>query len=123
MPIQEAMGSGLPVLVPMGTGLISGYAQLMTSDNSYAIAIEDQWSDASIQKEFERGQLWHQPVLSSVRQVMRYVVEHPEEAAAKGKVAQREMQEQYSIKVIAEQVLLPQFVRIRKLLSERSAKQ
>lgn len=50
----------------------------------------------------EGGQRWAQPSVPHLRQLMRHVVTHPEDAAAKGAAARRRMQERYAPSVVAQ---------------------
>ena len=47
------------------------------------------------------GQKWAQPSLSHLRELMRYVVTHREEAKEKGRAARRHLQANFSPEIVA----------------------
>jgi len=65
------------------------------------------------------GLRWAQPSVPHLKQLMRHVVTHPQEAAAKGAAARRRMVERYSPDVIA-RLLLRELRRIEAALAARA---
>lgn len=63
------------------------------------------------------GHRWAQPSVPQLQRLMRHVVEHRQEAAARGRAARRRMVERYAPDVVAEQVA-QQLRRIELLLAQ-----
>lgn len=51
------------------------------------------------------GHFWAKPSTTHLRKVMRYVSEHVEEAKSKGKKGRRVMEQMYSFRVVAKNLL------------------
>jgi len=62
-----------------------------------------------------KGHMWAKPSVSHLRELMRRVVEHPEEALAKGSVARKDMVEKYSPAVVTKGMV----ARLRKLVADK----
>ena len=62
------------------------------------------------------GHRWAQPSVQHLSQLMRHVVEHRQEAAARGRAARRRMAAQYSPDAVAE-VVAQQLRRIERKLA------
>lgn len=87
-PYLEAMASGLPVI---GTGW-GGNLDFMSQDNSYLIEVEGLEPAASEPGlDFFRGRFWARPSLPHLRELLRRVVERPEEAGARGRRARADV--------------------------------
>ncbi|MDI6631666.1 MAG: glycosyltransferase, partial [Thermoanaerobacteraceae bacterium] len=87
-PYLEAMACGLPTI---GTRW-SGNLEFMNDANSYLIEIEgleDVPEDVDIP--VFRGHRWAKPSVEHLRQLMRYVFEHREEARLKGRKAREDV--------------------------------
>jgi len=97
-PHVEAMAMELPILATNW----SGSTEFMNEANSYPIRVERL---VPVKSGAFKGHRWAQPSVSHLRQLMRHVVNNPEEAAAKGKKARIHMQTYYSPEVLAQTVL------------------
>jgi glycosyltransferase involved in cell wall biosynthesis len=89
LPTMEAMACGLPVIVTD----YSAPRDYINSENAYPIRV-DRMADVFDGYFFPSGaQLgqWAQPDLVHLRELMRHVFAHREEAAAKGRIARREV--------------------------------
>jgi len=87
-PYLEAMAAGLPVI---GTGW-GGNLDFMSQDNSYLIEVEGLEPVASEPGlDFLRGRRWARPSLPHLRELLRRVVERPEEAGARARRARADV--------------------------------
>ena len=87
-PYLEAMAAGLPVI---GTGW-GGNLDFMSQDNSYLIEVDGLEPAASEPGlDFFRGRRWARPSLPHLRELLRRVVERPEEAGAKAQRARADV--------------------------------
>lgn len=93
-PFMEAMLMGLPVLAPK----FSGQTEFMTDDTTFSIDCTVRKVDQStwLQVPYFRDHRWCEPSVASVRERMRWVYEHPEEAAAVGAAASQHIKDNYS---------------------------
>ncbi|MEW6772172.1 MAG: glycosyltransferase [Bacillota bacterium] len=92
-PYLEAMACGLPTI---GTKW-SGNLEFMNEGNSFLIEIEgleDIPEDVDIP--VFQGQRWARPSVEHLRQLMRYVFEHREEARRKGRKARKDVEEKWT---------------------------
>jgi glycosyltransferase involved in cell wall biosynthesis len=87
-PYLEAMAAGLPVI---GTGW-GGNLDFMSQDNSYLIEVEGLEPAASEPGlDLLGGRRWARPSLPHLRELLRRVVEHPEEAGTRGRRARADV--------------------------------
>jgi glycosyltransferase involved in cell wall biosynthesis len=94
LPIVEAMACGLPVVVT-GRGPTLDYC---TDETAYLVPAEETVfprEDWPTELATVEPATWFEPDLSSLRQLMRYVFEHPEEARRKGALAHAHVSESY----------------------------
>jgi glycosyltransferase involved in cell wall biosynthesis len=94
LPILEAMAVGLPCIVTD----YGGHRTFANEQNSYLIKVEAlEWAydPVSFPTRFAFGR-WARPELSHLARLMRHVVEHPEEARAKGALARQDALEKWS---------------------------
>ncbi|GAX76012.1 hypothetical protein CEUSTIGMA_g3455.t1 [Chlamydomonas eustigma] len=100
MPITEAMSMGLPVIVTGWSGTADfvddrvGY--LLKYNLSQVPSTEPWWF---------QGAKWADADIAHLRQLMRHVYEHPEEAAEKGRAARKLMVSEYSPATVANKVV------------------
>ncbi|GEM_PF-3364967 len=101
-PHHEAMLMELPVIATNW----SGNTEFMTEANSYLLdyeLAEAKYLEAGLWH--YRGHRWANPSEQHLRQLMRHVSTHREEAAQKGKAARSHMVENFSIARVGEKVL------------------
>lgn len=92
-PYLEAMACGLPVI---GTKW-SGNLDFMNDTNSFLIEIEAlEEIPEDVDMPVYRGHRWAKPSVEHLRQLMRYVFEHREEARRKGQVARKDVEEKWT---------------------------
>eukprot|EP00955_Chlamydomonas_euryale_P032268 338390-Chlamydomonas_euryale.AAC.1 len=91
MPITEAMAMGIPAIVTNW----SGVADFVDESVGYPVrySLGDVPDD---QPWWFRGTRWADVDVDHLRERMRHVYEHPEEAAERGRAARRLMDEVYS---------------------------
>ena len=97
LPFIEAMATGLPTI---GTNW-SAHVDFMNAANSYLIDIdglvnvpEDM---TKLSYFYTSDQKWAQPSVSHLGELMRHVVDHPQEARAKGRQAQLDISTRWNI--------------------------
>jgi glycosyltransferase involved in cell wall biosynthesis len=96
LTISDAMAAGKPVIA---TGW-SGNMDFMNVSNSFPVRyrlVELEYRVAH----YPPGGIWAEPSVEHAAELMRYVFEHREEAAAKGELARREIEANYSNEAIA----------------------
>lgn len=102
---------GLPVISTNWSGLTA----FMTDDVAYPIRVEavepvhDQGRNAF---EWFQGQRWARPSEEHLRQLMRHVYAHQEDAAAVGRAARERVVQRFSQHAVAKQ-LLAQLLRLQ----------
>lgn len=82
LPILEAMACGLPAIATDW----SGPRDFMNETNAYPVQVE-RIVPAAVKNPVYSGFGWAEPSHEHLRQLMRYVFEHPDEARAKGCIA------------------------------------
>ncbi len=82
----EAMSLGKPVIATA----YSGNLDFMTPDNSFPLAYRTITLDRDFGP-YMRGASWADPDLDEAANLMRLIVEHPEEGRARGDVARRQV--------------------------------
>ena len=95
-PLMEALASELPVIATRWSGQLS----FLRDENSYPIDIEG-LVPASVEEESFAGHLWAQPSVEHLRQLMREVFSHPEEAKKRAHQGRRDMVEHWDWSVRA----------------------
>ncbi|KAJ1621952.1 hypothetical protein T492DRAFT_1065749 [Pavlovales sp. CCMP2436] len=100
-PHAEAMAMGLPAIATKW----SGPTAFMDERNSFPVRVAAlvpvQTDDAALRAE---GHLWAQPDEAHLRAQMRFVYEHPELAAVRGRAARADMVARFSPRVVGEAV-------------------
>jgi glycosyltransferase involved in cell wall biosynthesis len=98
--LAEAMALGKPVIA---TGF-SGNRDFMSADNSLLVRhrLVDLKEDYG---PYQRGSRWAEPDVAHAAELMRWVVEHPTEAAALGERAARSIEETLHPSVIGARIL------------------
>ena len=99
LTMAEAMVLGKPVIA---TGF-SGNLMYMSEENSYLVRHEVQPIPEDCEPYPEGGE-WAEPDIEHAASLMRRVYEHPEEALEKGQRARKDLLEQHSPQVRAEQI-------------------
>jgi glycosyltransferase involved in cell wall biosynthesis len=98
-PFMEAMACGLPVI---GTGW-SGNGEFMDSKNSYLLdySLVDVPESALGELPAYRGHRWAEPSADHLRELMRHVFTHSEDAGKKGARAREDIFSKYDLKTVA----------------------
>ncbi|MEW5761980.1 MAG: glycosyltransferase [Bacillota bacterium] len=92
-PYLEAMACGLPTI---GTKW-SGNLEFMNEENSFLIETEGlEEIPEDVDMPVYRGHRWAKPSVEHLRQLMRYVFEHREEARRKGRKARKDVEEKWT---------------------------
>jgi 2-polyprenyl-3-methyl-5-hydroxy-6-metoxy-1,4-benzoquinol methylase/glycosyltransferase involved in cell wall biosynthesis len=102
-PLMEAMAMGLPTI---GTRW-SGNTEFMNDDNSYLVEpadIVDVPDCALREAPTYRGHRWAEPSVEHLRQLIRRVFEHRDEARAKGARARQDVTEKYDVAVVCRKI-------------------
>ena len=97
-PHVEAMAMALPVIATNW----SGSTEFLRDSNSYPLPIDGL---VTIPDGPFRGHQWANPSVAHLRRLMRHVVEHPDEARARGAQARADMVRLYHPDVVARGVL------------------
>jgi glycosyltransferase involved in cell wall biosynthesis len=101
---MEAMAMGLPTI---GTRW-SGNTAFMNDENSYLIeptGIVDVPDIALQEVPTYRGHKWAEPSVEHLRQLMRYVFEHHDEAREKGCRARQDVTSKYDASVVCRKIV------------------
>lgn len=97
-PFMEAMAMELPTI---GTNW-SGNLAFMNKDNSYLIDVESLETVHSSMPSHFHGHLWARPSVEHLKQILKEVVENPEQAREKGRRARRDLFPRFSERTIGE---------------------
>lgn len=104
---SEGLGLGIAETMLMGKPVIatgySGNLDFMTSETSYLVRYERLASEFD-HPPYPKGAVWAEPDLDHAAELMRYVVDHPAEAAATGARAKVELEQLLSMDAYAERV-------------------
>ena len=104
---SEGLGLGMAETMLMGKPVIatgySGNLDFMTEANSYLVRYERRASEVD-HPPYPKGSVWADPDLDHAAELMRYVVEHREEAAAKGARAKADLERDLSPAAYAERL-------------------
>ena len=97
---SEGLGLGLAETMLMGKPVIatgySGNLDFMTPSTSYLVRYERRASEVE-NPPYPKGSVWAEPDLGHAAELMRYVVDHPAEAAATGARAKAELERTLSM--------------------------
>lgn len=93
--MAEAMALGVPVVA---TGY-SGNMEYMTAENSYPVAFAETAIERS-EGPFGRGSLWAEPDVDHAAELLRHVRQHPQEAAARARRGQADVERQLSAQAV-----------------------
>jgi glycosyltransferase involved in cell wall biosynthesis len=96
LTIADAMGHGKPVIA---TGW-SGNTDFMDVSNSFPVSYRLVEIEETVGP-YHGGELWAEPSVEHAAELMRFVVDHPEEARVRGDRARRTIQSGYSEERIA----------------------
>ena len=99
LTIAEAMGLGKPVIA---TGW-SGNTDFMDVSNGFPVGYRLVELEENIGP-YHAGEVWAEPSIEQAAEWMRFVVDHPDEASARGRAARETMRRDYSEERIAELV-------------------
>ena len=99
LTIAEAMGLGKPVIA---TGW-SGNTDFMDVSNAFPVGYRLVELEENVGP-YHAGEVWAEPSIEQAAELMRFVVDHPDEASARGRAARETMQRDYSEERIAELV-------------------
>jgi glycosyltransferase involved in cell wall biosynthesis len=99
LTIAEAMGLAKPVIA---TGW-SGNTDFMDVSNAFPVGYRLVELEENIGP-YHAGEVWAEPSIEEAAEMMRYVVDHPDEASARGRAARETMRRDYSEERIAELV-------------------
>lgn len=112
-PHVEAMSMGLPIISTNWSG-ITAY---LDDAVGYPLAVDGlvPVQDGAEGAWWFKGLKWAQPSVQHLRQLMRHVYEHREEARAKGARARQKMIDEFSPDVIA-RLLVEEFKRIENII-------
>lgn len=97
-PYLEALSTGLPVIATRW----SGQLDFLNDQNSYLVDVDDLVPFAGeVDLEIAAGHRWASPNVEHLRQRMRHVVEHQDEARERGRVGRNDVVEQWDWSVRA----------------------
>jgi len=108
-PHVEAMAMEVPVIATNW----SGPTAFLTEDNGYPLAIDGLVTVPS--GPFAKFHKWAQPSVIELRRLMRHVVDHPDEAKAKGRRARQDILEKFTPDKVAN-IVVEHMWRIRNKL-------
>jgi glycosyltransferase involved in cell wall biosynthesis len=95
LPYIEALACGLPVIATRW----SGQLDFLHDGNSYLIEVEG-LVPASPEVEYYAGHRWAQPSVDHLRQLMRTVFSHPEDARGRAALGRQEITEHWDWDVV-----------------------
>jgi hypothetical protein len=99
LTIAEAMGLGKPVIA---TGW-SGNTDFMDVSNAFPVSYRLVELEENVGP-YQAGEVWAEPLVEHAAELMRAVVDHPDDARRRGGAARETMQRDYSEERIAEMV-------------------
>jgi glycosyltransferase involved in cell wall biosynthesis len=100
MPMLEAMACGLPVIATDW----GSHCDFMNEGNSYPLRVE-KLIPAIAKCPYYTGFKWAQPSFEHLRQLLRHVYEHRDEARGKGALAAREARERWTWEHSAQKII------------------
>ena len=104
---SEGLGLGMAETMLMGKPVIatgySGNLDFMTPETSYLVRYERRASEVD-HPPYPKGAVWAEPDLDHAAELMRYVVDHPGEAAVTGSRAKVELERLLSMEAYAQRV-------------------
>jgi glycosyltransferase involved in cell wall biosynthesis len=110
LTISDAMAAGKPIIA---TGW-SGNMEFMNVANSFPVGYRLTAVERRVGP-YRPGEIWAEPSVEHAAELMRYVFEHPEEAAKRGELAKHEIEANYSETAVGAVI-----ARRLKLIRERS---
>jgi glycosyltransferase involved in cell wall biosynthesis len=96
LTIADAMGLGKPVIA---TGW-SGNTDFMNVSNAFPVGFRLVEIEQNVGP-YDAGETWAEPSVEHAAELMRFVVDHRDEAGARGEAARRSIQREYSEEAIA----------------------
>lgn len=98
MPAMEAMAMGRPAIATRWSGL----AEFLTDENGYPLRVEAVVHPPEADMRTSATGVWAQPSGEHLRQLMRSVCDHPDEARARGRRAAADVRRYFSRERIAD---------------------
>lgn len=99
LTISDAMAQGKPTIATAW----SGNLDFMTVSNSFLVQA-DLVEIAEDAGQYRAGETWAEPSIEHAAELMRFVYANPDEAAARGRRARREIEERYSAAAVSSQI-------------------
>jgi glycosyltransferase involved in cell wall biosynthesis len=105
--MAEAMALGKPVIATA----YSSNTEFMTPSNSFRVGYtlrpitpEDHRDQPLLGALYQPGQLWAEPDIDHAADLMRYVVDHPDQARHRGTVARQDMAAHWNVQVLGARI-------------------
>jgi glycosyltransferase involved in cell wall biosynthesis len=115
-PYMEAMAMELPVIATNW----SGNTEFMNYENSYLLDYEGLEIIENMEIPFYRGQKWAKPSSKHLKKLMRKVFENPNEAKSVGKIARKNIVEDFSLREVAK-IVAERIKKVENILDNREA--